>query len=103
MVITQPKALDIPNNNRRQSANIYLRDGKIIVDFNMLTKDNCTIVRQGGVEKLVAMSDGISKTTQKWISSNANIDFSDQRIRQSLSKLKQNTQDDKSVTIVQIV
>lgn len=103
VVITQPNPIEIPPNNRRQSANIYLKSGKIIVNFNDLKESSCVIKNATGIEKVIAMSDGISKTTQKWISSNINIDFTNPQIRESLARLQQKSMDDKSISIIQII
>lgn len=103
VVITQPNPIEIPSNNRRQSANIYLKNGIIKVDFNNLKEENCVIKNAVGIDKVVAMSDGISKTTQKWITSNTNIDFTNPQIRESLARLQQKSMDDKSISIIQII
>lgn len=105
VVITHPntKEQDIPDNKRRQTAIILLENNEIKLDFNMPNKENCTIIYESGIEKVVAMSDGISKITQEWIASNPDIDFLDTKTRETLAKRKQNTQDDKSLTIVQII
>ncbi|MBU3012677.1 hypothetical protein KO506_14785 [Polaribacter vadi] len=103
VVITQPNPIEIPPNNRRQSANIYLKDGKIKVDFNDLKNSDCVIKNATGIEKVIAMSDGISKMTQKWISSSTNIDFTNPQIRESLARLEQKSMDDKSISIIQII
>lgn len=102
-IATHPKQIDLVKNNRRQSANLYMENNKVKVDFNEITKENSVVINESNIEKVVAMSDGISKTTQKWIASNANIDVTNPQIRESLSRLKQKTQDDKSITIIQIM
>lgn len=72
------------------------------VAFNPFEDTKCQIIEMEGVETVIAMSDGISKLSEKWLNAIPKLNLSDINIRRTIAQTQQLTCDDKSMCIIQI-
>jgi hypothetical protein len=72
------------------------------VAFNPIDDTKFQIIEMSGVETVIAMSDGISKLSEKWLNAIPKLNLSDINIRRTIAQTQQLTCDDKSMCIIQI-
>lgn len=70
--------------------------------YNLFSDLRSQTIYEKNIKTVVAMTDGISNQTETWLKQINNLDFSNQKIRETLIHRKENTTDDKAICIVQI-
>ena len=100
-IVTNP-----PHNQDERTGRVFallINEGDYFqLSFNHFDDTKFQKIENKGVDTVIAMSDGISKLTEKWLNAIPKLNFSDINIRRSLAQTQQLTCDDKSMCIIQI-